>query len=397
MPGPLRPRLRPTIRRFAAGRHLMLADAARLVPGGVAVPPAAGPLFDLFDGTRTVVAIAAAAGLTVEAVAGVVRELDAALLLDGPAFAAYVAGPDRRPACVGVYPADPAAIPAALDALFTAPGGPGLPRRAPPPPPGRLRAVLAPHMDYGRGGVTYGWAFRDLVEQTPARLFVVVATGHSTRARFTLTRKHYATPLGTIPTDLGYVKLLLDHYGDFALMDRYVHLPEHSVELHLPFLQHFLSDRGGPPVRVVPLLVGSFHDTVTSRQPPGELSDVARMVNALRLAEAAVGEPVVYLISGDLAHIGPKFGDSRPLDARLLTASTSADGRLLDHLMAADSAGYFAAVAAEGDARRVCGLSPTWVVLTAARPKRGVVRHYHQYADPDGNESVSFAAASFYD
>ncbi len=394
MPVSLIPRLRPTVRRFAAGRQVVLTDAARLVPGGVAVPPAAGPLFDLFDGTCTVETIAAATSLTAEAVAGVVDYLDAALLLDSPAFAAYIAGPDRRPACVGVYPADPAAIPAALEALFTAPGGPGLPRPAPPPPPGRLRAVLAPHMDYARGGVTYGWAFRDLVEQTDARLFVVIATGHSTRARFTLTRKHYATPLGTVPTHLGFVESLLQHYGNAALTDYYAHLPEHSVELHVPFLQHFLA---GPPVRIVPLLVGSFHDAVTSGRSPGDLSDVAGMVAALRHAEAAAGEPVVYLISGDLAHVGPKFGDEHPLDPRELTAGASADARLLTCLTAADPAGYFATITAEGDARRICGFPPTWVALTAARPTFGVVRHYQQYAHPNGDESVSFAAASFYD
>ena len=371
----------------------MLTDAARLVPGGVTLAAAAGPLAGALDGTRSVGELAARFGLPADAVGAFVAGLDEALLLDSPAFAAYVAGPDRWPACVGVYPADPAAIPAALEALFTAPDGPGLPRADPPPPPGRLRAVLAPHMDYRRGGAAYGWAFRDFAEHAAARLVVVVATAHYTAARFSLTRKNYATPLGTVETDQAYVETLLRHYGTDGLGDQVAHLPEHSVELELPFLQHLL--RGGPPVRVVPLLVGSFADAVEAGRPPESHPDIARMADALRAAEAAAGEPVVYLISGDLAHVGPKFGDPRLTPADL-AAGRAADGVLLDRLRAADPAGYFAAVAADGDRRRICGLPPTWLALTAAGPTTGVVTNYTQYAAADGSESVSFCAASFY-
>ena len=53
-------------------------------------------------------------------------------------------------------------------------------------------------------------------------------------------------------------------------------------------------------------------------------------------------------------------------------------------------------VAAEGDRRRICGLSPTWLTLAAARPKSGKVLHYQQFVHPEGFESVSFAAAAFY-
>ena len=48
------------------------------------------------------------------------------------------------------------------------------------------------------------------------------------------------------------------------------------------------------------------------------------MVAALRNAEAAAGEPVCYLISGDLAHIGPKFGDPDPVTEPWLAASQAA-------------------------------------------------------------------------
>jgi AmmeMemoRadiSam system protein B len=250
-------------------------------------------------------------------------------------------------------------------------------------------------MDYARGGVTYGWGFKELVEQTDAKLFVIVATSHYSPARFTLTRMNFATPLGVVETDQAYVDRIVRGYGDGVFDDPFAHLPEHSVELEVLLLQYLLEDRG--PFRIVPLLVGSFGDRVRDRADPGGAADVARMVAALRAAEAEAGEPVCYLVSGDLAHIGPKFGDPLPVHDEQLAASRRQDDEILARLSAADPDGYFGAIAAEGDERRICGLPPTWLTLAAARPRTGRVLHYNRYVHPAGHESVSFAAAAFYE
>src|SRR6266536_6644680 len=160
-------------------------------------------------------------------------------------------------------------------------------------------------MDYERGGVTYGWGFKELVERTDARLFVVVATSHYSPNRFTLTRMNFATPLGTVETDQRYVDRLVNHYGTDLFDDPYAHLPEHSIELEVLLLQYLFEGHG--PFRIVPLLTGSYHDRIAAGNSPDGAGDIVRMVAALRAAEAEAGEPVCYVISGDLAHIGPKF------------------------------------------------------------------------------------------
>src|SRR2546423_1682499 len=76
-----------------------------------------------------------------------------------------------------------------LRRLFTGPGGPGLPGDV--RPDGRLRAALLPHIDYARGGSTYAWGFKEVVERTDASLFVIVGTSHLSSHRFTLTRKAF--------------------------------------------------------------------------------------------------------------------------------------------------------------------------------------------------------------
>ena len=62
---------------------------------------------------------------------------------------------------------------------------------------------------------------------------------------------------------------------------------------------------------------------------------------------------------------------------------------------AADADGYFDVIAAEGDARRICGLPPTYVTLGAAKPSAGKLLHYEQFVHPRGDESVSFASMAF--
>jgi AmmeMemoRadiSam system protein B len=354
----------------------------------------------LFDGERTLAQVQAVAtrqagGLLVplDRIGKLAERLDEALLLDSPRFAEYLDAPVREPSCIGVYDADPDVLHTQLEALFTAGGGPGRPAgpRGDGPP---LRAVLLPHMDYGRGGVCYGWGFKELAERSTADLFVIVGTSHYSPARFSLTRKHFATPLGVVETDQNYVDRLVSHYGGGLFDDPLAHLPEHSIELEVVPLQHLRA--GGRPFRIVPLLVGSFHDCVAGRTSPAARGDIARMVAALRAAEAAAGESVCYVISGDLAHIGPKFDEADPPAAGdVLTRSRRGDEAILTRVEAADPAAYFETIAAEDDARRICGLPPTWLVLEAARPSRGRVLNYTQFAHPEGYESVSFASAAF--
>jgi AmmeMemoRadiSam system protein B len=249
-------------------------------------------------------------------------------------------------------------------------------------------------MDYGRGNVTYGWGYKELAERTDATVFVIVATSHYSLHRFTLTRQHFETPLGVVKTDQAYIDKLTAEYGDGLFADPRAHLPEHSVELEVVLLQYLLT--GKREFRIVPLVVGSFSDCVDDGTHPSGADDIARMVKALQAAEAASSEKVCYVISGDLAHIGPKFRDKERVHPEWLAASEKQDRRLLDHLEAADTTGYFRVIAAEEDRRRICGLPPTVLTLEAVRPTSGKVLHYQQFVHPKGEESVSFAAAAFY-
>lgn len=321
------------------------------------------------------------------------ERMEQATFLEGPAFRRLVDRPVRAPACLGSYEEDPQSLRRQLRGLFTGPGGPGLPRDV--RPDGRLRAALLPHIDYGRGGVTYTWGFREVVERTTASLFLIIGTSHLSAHRFTLTRKAFQTPLGVTPVDNAFIDRLVRHYGEGLFDDEInAHLPEWSIELEVVFLQYLYEKRR--PIRIVPLVVGSFHDALLLEQEPRERNDIGRMVEALRRTLAETPEPVCTIISGDLAHIGPKFGDPELPDP-FLDRSRAQDEAVMAQAEAADPAGYFRVIAEEGDARRICGLPPTYVALEALRPSHGQRLHYDQYVHPRRHESVSFASMAFYE
>jgi hypothetical protein len=401
---PERPQLRPHLAAAPedrTGRQLVLWDQLRLSDGPIRLTALELAWVQLFDGTRTLRDVQAEAIrqvggqlIPLEVFGRLATALDEALFLDSPRFRAKVDAPIRPPSCLGSYEPEPGPLRRQVERLFTGRNGPGLPanRR----PNGTLRAALVPHIDYARGGATFAWGFKEVVERTPASLFVIIGTSHYSGRRFTLTRKHFQTPLGVAETDQDFVNRLVAHYGDGLFDDEWLaHFPEHSIELEVVFLQYFYE--GKRPFRIVPLVVGSFQDCVQFGNDPTEAEDIARMVKALRAAERETPEQICYLISGDLAHIGPRFGDLAPVSEVQLDNSRLQDHVILRQAAAADPAGYFRVIADELDGRRICGLPPTFTVLEALRPGRGKLLHYDQYVHPRGLESVSFASMAFYD
>jgi AmmeMemoRadiSam system protein B len=395
------PRLRPYLinvpRIDAAGRYVILFDQLRL-SGTLHLSPLEWFVVRLFDGRRNLREIHAevsdSRGLQIplEHILHLARRLDECLLLDGERFRQLVDGPIRPPWCIGVYRPEPDELRRQMRDLFTRPGGAGLPGEA--RPDHRLRAVLAPHIDYGRGGLTYTYAFKELFERSEASLFVIIGTSHYSSHRFTLTRKHFCTPLGVVETDGTYIDRLVKHYGDGLFDDELpAHLPEHSIELELVFLQYLYE--GKRDIRIVPLVVGSFEDSILLGETPAARPDIFRMVEALRAVERETAEPICYVISGDLAHIGPEFKDPEPLVAKYLSHSRAQDHALMACAERADAAGYFEVIREERDRRKICGFSPTWLVLEAVRPTRGRLLRYDQYVEPHGQLSVSFASVVF--
>jgi hypothetical protein len=406
MPLPERPRLRPTVIGHIDPENtevVWLYDRYRVSRFQLALSRQAIPILELFNGSNDLrdvqVALMRFTGgqlFPLSILEQLVGRLDEALLLDGPrvqdCLDEFHRSSVREPSCLDSYGSDPEEVRQLLLSQFQDERGSGLPANV--QPDGELRGALIPHIDYHRGGPVYSHAFKELVERSDASVFVIIGTSHYSGSRYILTRKDFKTPLGIAETDKDYVNRLATYYGNRAFEDEVAHLPEHSIELEVVFLQYLLE--GKRAFRIVPLLVGSFQDCIDAGIEPREQSDIYLMIQALRRAEAESGEKVCYISSGDLAHIGPKFGDEDMVSPLQLDHSERQDHVLLDQLAGVDRGGFFQVLHHERDERRICGFPPTYTLLSVLEPERGRVLAYDQYVEPRGLESVSFASVAFY-
>src|SRR6185295_5446520 len=97
---------------------------------------------------------------------------------------------------------------------------------------------------------------------------------------------------------------------------------------------------------------------------------------------------VLVVAGADLAHVGPRFGDGRPLDERGRERLEARDAESIALALGGDAPGFFRQVASDLGTRRVCGLGPIYTLLRALPPARGERLHYDQCVDPDEGSIV---------
>jgi AmmeMemoRadiSam system protein B len=404
------PRLRP-IEAFPVdlgGREVIcLRDPTQLTDEAVFVPREALFILAHFDGEHSILDIQEAYTrqygqlLYGDTIRGLVAKLDESLLLDSERFeahrqqliGAFRRSPVRRAAHAGTaYEADPIALSAQLAGYFADPTGPGTAAalaidRA-------VQGILSPHIDPRRGGPCFAWAY-EAMRQVTADVFVIFGTAHQpTSVPFPLTLKDYETPLGVVETDKTLVRALARRYPTDLLSDEMAHRSEHSIEFQVLFLQYIL----GPArkFRVVPILVGSFHECVVRGINPAEMVHIADFIQAIREVVRACAEPVCYIAGGDLAHVGMKFGDQGRLTSALLEQVAREDDGLLAAAARMDAGGFFRVIAEHHDRRRICGFPPTYMLLSTMPATAGTVLKYDQAVEPATQSMVSYASVVFH-
>lgn len=403
------PKLRP-IEAFPvqiSGREVIcLRDPTHLTEQAVFVPQEALFLLAHFDGKHSILDIQEAyirrygALLFSNTIRILVGQLDEHLLLESERFQAYKRqvieefrqSPWRAATFAGqAYEADPVALQAQLDGYFSDPQGPVDSTRF--PDAGAIKGVIAPHIDPRRGGLCFAWAYH-AIRHVPADTFVIFGTAHApTSVPFPLTLKDFETPFGVVETDKAFVRTLADRYSTDLLGDEIAHRSEHSIEFQVLFLQYILG--ASRKFRIVPILVGSFHECVERRLEPAEMPHIGDFIQAVRETVAERGESVCYIVGGDLAHVGVKFGDQGPLTPAFLQQVAGEDHQLLAAAARVDAAGFFRLIAESQDRRRICGFPPTYLLLSTMAATTGTLLQYDQAVDPATQSMVSYASIVF--
>lgn len=414
----------------------MLRDTQGVTSSHAVLPMEVVPIVARFTGGSTCDAIAREASIelgervSTELVVKLATELEDALFVDGPPYRRERARIEREFASSavreashagGAYHDDPAELAEYIEVecLGTREASPTSKRKprsasgksttngttgngGPPNTNakngrGRLVALVAPHIDPWRGARCYGAAYNALAADLPDDVdtFILLGTSHAPmREPFALCRKAFATPLGPMEADVDAIDAIATACDFDPYADQFNHKREHSLEFQAVFLRHLLGKRPNQKARIIPILAGLGEFQHTGDSPAGSRS-VTRFYDALR--KIVDRRNAVVIAGADLAHVGPRFGDPRPLDEAERATLDATDRDSLARAERGDPEAFWEHVARDLETRRVCGLGPMYSLLRAIdRDARGEVRHYEQTIDPDEGSIVSHAAMGFY-
>jgi AmmeMemoRadiSam system protein B len=419
-----RPRLRPVetivVHDRRLGRALMLRDSQGVTSSHAVLPMETVPIVSRFTGAATCEEIArdveveTGMRVPVEVVVRLASELEQALFVDGAPYRRerariereFAGAPVREASHAGgAYHDDPRDLAryidveclgagASIEPRRSSRGGASAPDGATAGRGGQLVALVAPHIDPWRGARCYGAAYRALASALPddADTFVLLGTSHAPmREPFALCRKTFATPLGPMEADTDSIDALATACEFDPYADQFNHKREHSLEFQAVFLRHVLGKRRA---RIIPILAG-LGEHQHSGESPATSRAVTRFFDALR--RIVDRRRAVIVAGADLAHVGPRFGDPRPLDEVERSRLHVADRDSLTRAERGDAEAFWEHVAHDLDTRRVCGLAPVYSLLrTLASSARGEVRHYEQTVDPEEGSIVSHAAVGFF-
>lgn len=234
--------------------------------------------------------------------------------------------PVRHPAVAGLfYPGDEADLRAALADLLA-----GARSRTPVDPlDAAPKALIAPHAGYVYSGHTAALAYTHLtLAAAPISRVVLLGPVHRVPVRGLALpgARAFATPLGEVPVDLAGARAV-------ARLPQVVtspaaHALEHSLEVHVPFLQSVLEE-----FTILPLAVG----------------DASRAAVAEVLDMVWGGPETLIVASSDLSHYLP-HEQARALDDETIERILALDATL-EH-------------------RTACGSTPVNGLLVAARRHR---------------------------
>lgn len=341
-PHQAKPKIRP-VRGFPVqhGEQVLLglADARQISDRVVYTIPQVQMILPHLNGQNDLDAVAAAVGrgLRREDLEMLVAQLDDAGLLEGPNFEVMLKKVREQFDSSDVLP--PSGTADFADALVAQEIGEGVTdEQKAELGPARLRkvmdewmtkaleqaedpsfdvlpkAIVAPHLDYQRGWMNYAHAYgRMRVVDRPDRV-VILGTNHFGHGTGVVgCDKGYQSPLGTCASDKAFIAALGKHLSaeqSRQLFEhRYDHEREHSIELHIPWIQHVFGDAAtGTFPKVFAALV---HDPSVNN---GEAYDgnglgIMPFIDAMKKAIAESPGRTLIVSSADLAHIGASFGD----------------------------------------------------------------------------------------
>ncbi|MEX2601338.1 MAG: AmmeMemoRadiSam system protein B [Balneolaceae bacterium] len=393
-PPPVRPDIQISTLNYNGEEILAFQDMLGYIPAGFALHRHAEPILSLLNGRLTVSKIRSILNnqVSTDEIFKFIELLDRNSILDSETFqktsaeleARFETAPVRPPTLAGeIYPDSGNELYNELSIQFDKVEESE--HRRP------LKALYAPHIDPRVHETVYAEAFTRIRHLKPERI-VILATSHYAglypdtyhNKPFIGSKKSYKLPHRTFTTDRNYLDRLTDKAGEsgFTTNDR-AHRIEHSIELHLLYASHIWQHE----FTIVPILVNSLDELFYMRN--GHLGKQLRYF--AELLQELDTEDTFYLISGDLSHVGKKFGDTEAAedirnkveasDQQFMTlATTNRQDELLSKLQHGQNP------------YRICGFPPLFTWLTAFPDAQGESINYYWWDEPERESAVSFGS-----
>ncbi|HMA64157.1 MAG: AmmeMemoRadiSam system protein B [Fibrobacterota bacterium] len=186
---------------------------------------------------------------------------------------------------------------------------------------GTVRMLISPHAGYIFSGPVAGAGY-SLISKSISKVILIGPSHYEHINGITLTDKSiYQTPLGDISVDIELVNVL--RKSPLVHMSKNAELPEHSLEVQLPFLQVQLEN-----FKIIPILTG--------KTDPDAVAE---------LLFPYIDKNTLVVASSDLSHYFPQT-DARELDNKTIAT-----------IIAGESKGFI-----EG-----CGETPIRIVMALAK------------------------------
>lgn len=381
----------------------------------LALPSEAETILSLMDGTRSVEDILkfSSEEVTKEQILGYARFLDEHGLLQSQYFEAlaetieteYEKAPSHPNTTSGIsYPNNPNELKILLDRAFD--------EYELSKPVTLAKALFAPHIDPRVGMSSYVKAFSAIKNLKPKKV-VILATSHYSglygkvyeEAPFVISGKTFEMPNGNVKSDLTFIKELKERieiesnsgsvsnseksskkkallkYG-ITFQDR-AHRIEHSIELHLLFLNYIWQH----DFEIIPILVGSLDELLYSENSFKEeqLDTFSTLLTDLD------DEEIFFLISGDLSHFGHKFGDEKEA-SKMFTEVRLNDELFLEIGASGNSEKLISLMKEEYDPYRICGFPPLLTFLKTFPNLKGEILSYDLWDEREKESAVSFGS-----
>ncbi len=212
----------------------------------------------------------------------------------------------RHPAVAGsFYPKDKAALEKKIDNLFSrVTNDKNLPSKDDLPQ--KLKALILPHAGYTYSGYTTAIGYQLLKERSnklPVDTIILIGPYH--QANFPgisiWTQGSWETPLGYCQIDEQLAQAIHVETPAFHY-NQDIHLKEHSLEVHVPFIQRIL-----PKAKIVPILISD----------PDYAKLLAQAI-AKYLAKHMNKDNIVVIASTDMSHYHPAE-EAKVIDHHSLT------------------------------------------------------------------------------